>query len=101
MAKMKMKARVPEVQFDWEFKDGETAELSFKGMNTKQLDAVADTDGKSNSELLANQKKLLESNLVGDKKLIKKMLKELEISGNIYDTLTELNEAVGKQKKSR
>lgn len=96
---MKLSAKRREIEFEWEFADGETAKFTYVAPSSKQID-----DGATLTEvhdLLAYSKKVLSENISGDKKLIKKMFKELDENGNIYEFKEELDIALGKLKKKR
>jgi len=100
---MRLSAKRTEIVFDYEFLDGSVEKFTYIGPSTKQQDAMMEIlDGEYNQIALVEEgKKILKENLSGDKKLIKKMLDELEKEGDIYDFKKQLDEAVGNVKKKK
>ncbi len=97
MAKLKLKAQRKQVDFTYEFPNGDEVDFTFIAMNTKQLDIVMDSEG--GKEILKAQKKMIHKNITGDKKEIARMIEDLNENGNLYDFIGQLQEAAGKQKK--
>ena len=99
---MKLSARRIELPFEYVFKNGDVSEFVYMAPTTEQMDRVMEVAEKeSPKELLSESKGVLKENLTGDKKLIKRMLEELEKEGDIYDFKERLDIAVGKLKKKR
>jgi len=97
----RFKASRDSIKFEFEFADGSIAEFEYLEPNTKQIEAMAELgdDNLSVSEVMERVKTLLNELIIGDPKLKKAMLKELETNGNIYDFNSQLSEELGKLKK--
>jgi len=99
---MKLSAKRADINFEYEFNSGDVAEFTYTAPSTQQMeDALEVSKQEDAKSMLEFSKKVLKENLSGDKKLIKKMIEELETYGDIYDFKETLDIAVGKLKKKR
>lgn len=101
MSKLKLKAGLIEMEFDYEFRDG--TEATFRFVEAPSCPKDDDADKRSPGEDFGDTyARVLKKRLKGDEELIDKMLTEVhgDGEGNIFRFHKQLEKAMGKHIES-